>query len=349
VTLRRLVAVVLLATAALAVQPGTSDAAVTCTYDAGSRTVNLRLEGTITVLERDGKTLLAAGVPCDDATVDNTDTVDVDGSGELVLQEVQYRFGDIAFTLDLTAPSWFDVYRGDTDDTITVGTNGVSLDRDDSLDVVIVGAWPQIHVDSAAGSDRLSAQGGHGTGEPTDQRVDFRLIGGGDVLRGGGGDDYLLRSFPRAGEPADHVFGYGGDDLLTLGWSDTDAVISGGPGVDTLGAAWTVPAIISLDGMANDGMAGARNNVMPDVENLIGGKAGDTFIGNDSANLFKSGGGGDTLVGGGGRDRIRSAGGNDTIDVADGGFDKVSAGAGVDSVTLDCGVDQVRDAEFTNC
>ena len=34
----------------------------------------------------------------------------------------------------------------------------------------------------------------------------------------------------RAGEPADRVYGYGGDDLLTLGWSDTDAVMFSGEG-----------------------------------------------------------------------------------------------------------------------
>jgi Ca2+-binding RTX toxin-like protein len=347
--LGRLIAVALLGAVALSVQPAAAGAAVTCTYDAGSRTANLHLEGTITVLERDGKALVAAGTPCDGATVANTDLVAVDGAGELVLQEVESRFTGLRFRLDLTAPSWFDVYRGNTDDTITVGTNGVSLNRDDTLDVAIVGAWPQIHVDTAAGRDRLSAQGGHGTGDPTDHSVDFRLIGGGDVLRGGGGNDLLLRSFPRATEPPDRVYGYAGDDLLTLDWSDTDAVISGGPGVDTLGAAWTVPAVISLDGMANDGFAGAHNNVMADVENLIGGKAGDTFIGNASANKFTSGGGDDTLVGGGGQDRLKSGNGNDEIDVADGELDHVWAGNGVDHVTLDCGLDHVNDAESMGC
>jgi len=347
--MRKLVWVALLAAGALAMQPASAGAAVTCTYDAGARTVSLHLDNTITVFERDGKALLAAGSPCGGATVSNTDLVDVDGAGELVLQETTARFTGIRFRLDLTAPSWFDVYRGDSNDTITVGTNGVSLDRDDTLDVAIVGAWPHIHADTAAGRDRLSAQGSHGTGDPTDQSVDFRLIGGGDVLRGGSGPDLLLRSFPRASEPADRVIGYAGDDLLTLGWTDTDAVISGGPGVDTLGAAWTVPAIISLDGVANDGVAGAHNNVMADVENLIGGKAGDTFTGNGSANEFKSGGGDDTLVGGGGQDRLKSGNGNDEIDVADGQLDHVWAGNGSDHVTLDCGLDVVNDAEATSC
>ena len=145
------------------------------------------------------------------------------------------------------------------------------------------------------------------------------------------------------------MFGYGGDDLLTLGWSDTDAVISGGPGIDTLGAALPMPAFISLDGVANDGVAGAHNNVMADVENLIGGNADDTFVGNASANRFTSGGGSDTLVGGGGRDRIKAGSGDDHIDVADGEFDKVSAGDGTDDVMLDCGVDQAKEAESTTC
>ena len=110
--LKRLLVVALLAAAALAAQTATAGAAVTCTYDAGTRTANLHLDNTITVLERDGKALLAAGNPCDGATVANTDTMNVDGAGQLVLQEVSYRFGDIRFNLDLTAPSWFDVYRG---------------------------------------------------------------------------------------------------------------------------------------------------------------------------------------------------------------------------------------------
>jgi Ca2+-binding RTX toxin-like protein len=349
VTLKRLVAVALLAASTFAVQPATAGAAVTCTYDAGSRTVSLHLDGTITVFERDGKALLAAGSPCAGATVGNTDMVDVDGAGELALQETTARFGDIRFRLDLTAPSYLDVFRGDTNDTVTVGTGGVSLNRDDTVDVAVVGAWPRVYVSTAAGRDRLSAQGGRGTGGPTDQPVDFRVIGGGDVLRGGGGPDLLLRMFPRASDPPDRVYGYGGDDLLTLGWTDTDAVISGGPGVDTLGAAWTVPAIISLDGVANDGVAGAHNNVMADVENLIGGTAADTFIGNGSANQFKSGGGDDTLVGEGGEDRLKAGNGNDEIDVADGQLDHVWAGNGSDHVVLDCGLDVVNDAEATSC
>ena len=137
------------------------------------------------------------------------------------------------------------------------------------------------------------------TGTDVDNTLAGR--GGDDVLHGGGGNDTL--------DGGDTGGGGQGADLL-----------DGGPGTDTViyGPAWWSQAVnVSLDGVANDGMAGERDNVLA-TERLIGSDQGDTFTGTGADEFFDGGAGNDTINAAGGADVIVGGDGADTIDAGAG-------------------------------
>ena len=83
------------------------------------------------------------------------------------------------------------------------------------------------------------------------------------------------------------------------------------------------------DGRADDGSsadtkpgASARDNILPDVEDLVGGSGGDTLAGNGLSNLLEGGDGRDLLVGRGGSDRLFGGAGNDKLAARDGEADR---------------------------
>ncbi len=329
---------------------GSADASTTCTFDLATHTMHLTLDNTSTVLEHHGGQILAAGQPCGAASIADTEIVSVDGAGELVLLETSGRFRGVHFELQLSAPSYLTIERGNGDDVITFGSDGIALDGAGGERGTVTGAWPAIHVFSEGGSDRISGQGGHGTGGPTSAPLSILTFGGGDVLRGGNGNDRIDRFQQPPGLAPDHVSGGGGDDVLSFSPTDDGAVLSGGPGVDTLEAGgWRVSDTITLDGIANDGADGTANNVRADIENLVGGKGDDTFVGSAAANVLKGGGGDDHLIGLGGIDQLAGGPGDDLLDAIDGGVDHLRGDAGTDAATIDCGLDTLRAVESVLC
>jgi Ca2+-binding RTX toxin-like protein len=119
------------------------------------------------------------------------------------------------------------------------------------------------------------------------------------------------------------LHGDAGNDKLT-GGAGPDA-LDGGPGADVMhGGGGTDnilytndsgPVSITLDGVANDGLAGEGDNVAGDLENLYGSPFADTIIANGGDNTFYGYGGADTMDGGGGNDTFFI----DGADVIDGG------------------------------
>lgn len=111
----------------------------------------------------------------------------------------------------------------------------------------------------------------------------FEGWGGNDTFKGGLGNDTMI----------------GGNDFDTADYSDK-----------------TVKVTIALDGDGDATVvfAGETDQLL-DMENLIGGSAGDSFTGNGSANTFAGNGGDDTFKGGLGKDSID--GGAGTGDIAD--------------------------------
>jgi Ca2+-binding RTX toxin-like protein len=125
-----------------------------------------------------------------------------------------------------------------------------------------------------------------------------------NVLSGNGGDDSLAGSGGN-----DSLSGDPGDDTLD-GGGGADA-LSGGTGTDLATyAARDRPVTVTLNGVADDGIANERDNVATD--NIAGGSGNDSLTGDAAPNVLTGNRGLDTLIG---------LGGNDTLKARDGAGD----------------------------
>jgi hypothetical protein len=180
----------------------------------------------------------------------------------------------------------------------------------------------------------------------SDDRAIIRWIPGTDThpgqirVTGGAGDDRIENS-------ANGVIrfeGGDGNDTLVPGPA-AGAYLLGGAGADLLASSAGCCAIasyddpgrggvrVTLDRMANDGIAGERDDVR--TSGVIGGPGPDVITGDAGANSLTGAGGADVLDGGGGDDSINAtlqamhaSGGPD-------GSDTVICGAGNDDVVAD--------------
>lgn len=133
---------------------------------------------------------------------------------------------------------------------------------------------------------------------------------------------------------ADRLIGSIGNDTLigaegndTLIGGDGDDLLDGGIHFDTVDysdASNAGGVNISLDDVANDTANGFTDNVLSNVEAIIGSSGNDVLTGSASAN---------SLFGGDGNDLIYGLGGVDTI-VAGDGEDTVYGGDGGDAITV---------------
>jgi Ca2+-binding RTX toxin-like protein len=192
--------------------------------------------------------------------------------------------------------------------------------------------------------DRITVNAGDGDDKVVNQ------TGARATLSGGRGADQLT-----GGTDDDTIDGQEDADTLTGGYGYDD--IRGGSGVDTVSYSYaSYRVVVDADGYADDGAVGGHDNVRPDVENLSGGRASDTLIGNAGPNVLDGGDGndtlhggdgGDALVGGAGRDSVSGDAGDDSLNTVDGGVDSVVCGEGGDTATAD-EVDEVAaDCENT--
>lgn len=163
----------------------------------------------------------------------------------------------------------------------------------------IIGTPSSETLNGTSGNDVLCGLGGNDT---------INGLGGNDIIDGGSGFDTL-----RGGEGDDLIIGANGADTM-----------SGGNGTDTVTYADRNVAIsASLDGIANDGAALEADSINSDVENLVGGSAGDVLTGNGARNSLAGGGGNDRLEGGTGNDYLLGGSGADVLN-GGGDFDTVS-------------------------
>jgi len=148
-----------------------------------------------------------------------------------------------------------------------------------------------------------------------------------DVLKGGSGPDALSGDADN-----DMLYGNGGDDTID-GGSGFDQ-LSGGDGTDI--ASWadaTNSVAASLDGVANDGVAGENENVPADVEGLQGGAYDDKLSGSGAGNdTLRGGGGADDLEGWAGDDVLQGEEGDDTLH-PNAGADVLDGGPGTDTLS----------------
>jgi Ca2+-binding RTX toxin-like protein len=191
------------------------------------------------------------------------------------------------------------------------------------------------------GAESDSLSGGDGDDKVVGGDGDDELRGGKgeDGLRGEAGDDRLdfaLTGFQDDETPGrDDLNGGTGDDLVNGGPARTQEpdVIIGGDGSDTADFSQrTRPLTIDLDGDADDGESGERDNVRPDVETVIGGSNADRLTGSTAANV---------LDGREGEDTIEGFGGDDTLldGVTDASGDSLSGGTGNDTMRAGPGDD----------
>lgn len=159
-------------------------------------------------------------------------------------------------------------------------------------------------------------------------------LGGNDTVDGGSGNDVLSGGVGNdaidGGKGNDTVNGQNGNDSLT-GDSGNDS-LNGGAGNDSLqgetgadvfiGGAGTDTAKysektsslnIDIDSQADDGVAGEKDNIKTDVENITGGSGNDTISGSSVANTLAGGSGNDTISGGAGNDSLDGGKNTDTL------------------------------------
>ncbi|HEX8103586.1 MAG TPA: calcium-binding protein [Solirubrobacteraceae bacterium] len=241
-----------------------------------------------------------------------------------------------------------DVRGGDAADRLSGGTGKDSVHGEYGEDVLVEPA-------TADGPDRLfgGADADRVTYAARTAPVNVTLDGGANDGGAGENDQVLEVEAVTGGAGADRLTGSeggderleggGGDDVLEgLGAADTlhggagADTLTGGAGLDTADyATQAFNVVVSLDGVANDGVAGERDNVSTD--NVVGGRGADRLTGDGGANRLDGGPGSDTLDGGLFPDELVGGEGTDTVSYA--------ARAG--RVVVGLG-DEVRDGADTN-
>ncbi len=167
-----------------------------------------------------------------------------------------------------------------------------------------------------------SIQGGSG---------DDRLESGSDSasLAGGAGNDTLVGS-----PEGESLLGQDGDDNIAAGGGNDS--LDGGAGADLLAggaghdeasyAGARDPLRLSIGDGPGDGAPGENDDILADVEDLIGGPRADVMIGTAEANRLVGLGGADRMFGGEGADRLEGSNSGDRLNPGP-GPDSVVAGA----------------------
>ncbi|SDK42765.1 Hemolysin-type calcium-binding repeat-containing protein [Cryobacterium psychrotolerans] len=207
------------------------------------------------------------------------------------------------------------IYGGSGNDTLDGGFGNDALFGQGGGDTLIGGAGSDTVSYSgttlAVTADLDGVIGDDGVlGEKDTIRTDVEHIAGGsgsDRLTGNSGNNTMS-----GGTGNDTISGgYGNDTMVGQGGAD---VFYGGAGTDTVSyAKATTRVVADLDGITgDDGVTGERDTIKTDVENLVGGAAGDVLAGNNGANALVGGAGSDTLGGGAGNDTLTGGLGTDT-------------------------------------
>lgn len=215
---------------------------------------------------------------------------------------------------------WANANGGDGNDNLNVVVDpgfpmasyvSVALDGGPGDDTIVGGDEPgQLtggpgadHVTGGDGSQMISTDG---CGDVIDAGAgdDEITVGGGATVHGGSGDDHILPITTDCTSGSD-IYGDAGNDT----WGDTSQIstLSGWP--------TTVPAVLTLDDVANDGpLTSAPSNLHSDIETVTGGPEDDYIAGSNAAETLAGGDGNDVIDGGGGADVINGGNGEDVVD-----------------------------------
>ena len=281
-----------------------------CTYDAATGTVHGVLDqfGTASVYVDFDSTIHVYPVgACGAATSSNTDAVEIvlepTGGGvfQVDLNGLPFAPGRTPEASGLSEIELSIVDRrtskqheidfrgGPGDDFISLGKNGVALNRDDDVDVTITSTRNVLpFLDGGDGDDTLLGTGGFGAGKPWKKRLAESGRDGNDTLIGGDGPDQIIgygtKSCSAAGDDddyidggrgADYLQGDGGDDTILGGRGDDvifgdlagigpcagNDTIDGGPGRDTINAQDGDDTIEAFDTMLDQVIGGGGVDV----------------------------------------------------------------------------------------
>ena len=175
---------------------------------------------------------------------------------------------------------------------------------------------------------------------------DTLAVSGSITLHGGAGNDTL--TVTSTSDPGVLLLGEAGNDTMS-GGIEADTFV-GGAGVDTVVYSSSRNLVLRIDGMPDSGgvdeddRVDENDQIMGDVENLIGGSGNDLIEGNPSNNslvggdgndTIYAGDGNDTLEGGLGHDHLFGQGGNDLLLARDITHDTLDGGDGFDTAVID--------------
>ncbi|HEV2814588.1 MAG TPA: hypothetical protein VGW10_15140 [Solirubrobacteraceae bacterium] len=343
--------------ALLAVAAPAQAAFDTCAFAGGVVTATFGA-GTTGTLRVSGSAIQADGSNCQAATINNTQTIVVDGDdanevltldlgggpfapgvvegGEDATPEIEIfvdleqNTGTVYAIVVLGAPGDDHIYGGRTGPSMSpvpqLNLNRVGTDHDS--EVFTGGAG--LHVDGRGGNDVLTDRGDPGFTGP---------IGGDMRLSGGPGNDNLttLASFTRGGP---------GNDTFTFPFSSGSFRIGNVLYDEAAG-----PVTIQMPGgtaPGGDGDGGTDTFATVPLQ-VFGSDFADQFTGDAGNSYFGGRDGDDTMDGGGAQDYLGGDGGEDVLDggggddVVEGGDDddEVHGGEDDDSVAGGMGVDDV--------
>ena len=271
------------------------------------------------------------------------------------------------------------VEGGSGADKIRFGSAGVNLNDDDDRDITTMTGVNQFTGSGQGGNDLLVATGGKGTGSTASYPVDLAGLEGSDTLKGGNADDDLSGGpgpdSVSAGASGDLVQGGSGNDVLKGGvgsdsfhpesgrdkvfgelgndtmsqeaTADGPDTFAGGRGVDLYFAHRSGGQNVDLNGVADDGLPGERNNIKPDVEEVTTGDGDDIIILSGAANRVEANGGHDTVKGLGGRDEVIGGSGDDLL-LGGEGNDELAGDADQDTVHGNGDEDEIRGGSGTD-
>jgi Ca2+-binding RTX toxin-like protein len=296
--------------------------------------------GTFTISDSNNDVTADTSATDAGCTQDATDTVSCPDTTTLITANLGDGDDDLGSSSSVTIPEA--INGGDGNDSCLDGGTGADVIHGDAGNDCIFGD---------PGGPSTPGSGDQLFGDAGDDSI---MAGrGDDVANGGDGDDYV-----NGGPGADAVNGDAGADVLQggpgfntqTGFIDNGDVISGGPGSDQF---WyrqdrindqTTDLSISLDDVANDGLAGENDNVRSDVESISypnNSTAASTatnpgtWTGSADQNVIQATAGNNTINPGDGNDFVYAGGGDDTINANDGFADRIDCGSGTDTANVD--------------
>jgi Ca2+-binding RTX toxin-like protein len=355
------------------VQASPAAAAITCGFSGAQVQISLTTGGSVGTVSVLGGTIMLNGAACGAATVNNTDTIKVDGAAgyqRLVINEASGTFApgksDEPGSSDEIE---FNVTLGDDNDGLyVVGTNGpdhivfgskaVNLNADETdgidNDVVadVIANAEECQANGSGGDDRISAAGAFRTGAGTTCSILFFGDDDDDTLTGGLGSSDLIgdlgndtmmaqgtgsTSF-RGGLGNDTQIGDQGNDGFLADDADGADVVDGGTGgFDSMSYSLRTSSRVkvTLDGVANDGDP-AANGGAGEGDNI---KNGDFVIGTPFDDVLTGSSAAEVLNGLGGKDKLKGKGGADSLSGGT-GDDQLTGGPGSDHMYGEAGADQ---------